>query len=162
MRFTPALFLSLAVCCAAQPAAVPDNLNPPADATLLLQLYAIGDQVYLCDGTAWMLSHPDAKLFNSIAEQVGTHFAGPTWEYFDSSRVTGKAIANATPDPDSIPWLLVQAKDHLGDGLMQKVAFIQRLNTKGGKAPSTGCDAAHKGQETRSPYSADYLFYAIP
>ena len=32
--------------------------------------------------------------------------------------------------------------------------------TKGGKAPATGCDAGHAGQEVRVPYSADYLFYA--
>lgn len=162
MRLALALILSFALPCAAQTPTVPDNLKPPANATLLLELHSIGDQVYACDGSAWVLAHPDAKLFDNSGKQVGTHFAGPTWQYFDSSRVTGKGIANATPDPDSIPWLLVQAKDHQGAGLMQKVAFIQRLNTWGGKAPSTGCNAGHKGQEVRSHYTADYLFYAAP
>jgi hypothetical protein len=162
MRFAVALTLSLVLPCAAQTPAVPGNLKPPAGATLLLHVHATGDQVYLCDGSAWVLSHPDAKLFDDSGQQVGTHYAGPTWESSDHSRVAGKPVANATPDPDSIPWLLVQAKDHQGDGAMQKVAFVQRLNTKGGKAPAAGCDAAHKGQEARSPYSADYLFYAAP
>jgi hypothetical protein len=164
MRLAFALILSLAVECSAQTApTIPDNLTPPAGATLLHHLHATGDQVYACDGSAWVLSRPDAKLFDDSGQQVGSHFAGPTWEYAaDHSRVIGKAIANATPDPDSVPWLLVQAKDHQGEGVMQKVAFIQRLFTKGGKAPSTGCDADHKGQESRSPYAADYLFYSAP
>jgi hypothetical protein len=44
--------------------------------------------------------------------------------------------------------------------VLSRATSIQRLNTKGGKAPASGCDAAHAGQEVRVPYSADYLFYA--
>ena len=164
MRLAFALALFLAVQAAAQTApTVPDNLKPSAGATLILTLHATGDQDYSCDGSKWVFTHPDAELFDEQGKQVGTHFAGPTWEFAaDSSRVIGKPIANATPDPDSVPWLLVQAKDHQGDGTMTKVAFIQRINTKGGKAPATGCDAGHKGQETRSHYTAEYLFYSAP
>jgi len=164
MRPVVPLILWIAVTCAAQTApTVPDNLKPPAGATLLLHLHATGDQVYSCEGSAWVLSRPDAKLYDEQGQQVGTHFAGPTWEYAaDHSRVVGKALAKASPDPDSVPWLLVEAKDHEGEGMMQKVAFIQRIDTKGGKAPATGCDADHKGAEARSHYTADYLFYAAP
>ena len=35
--------------------------------------------------------------------------------------------------------------------------FIQRVNTTGGKAPST--DGAFVGQVARVPYTADYFFY---
>lgn len=163
MRIALALTLCLAVECSAQTTpAVPDNIKPPAGATLLLHLHATGDQVYTCDGSTWILSRPDAKLFDDYGKQVGSHFAGPTWEYTDHSQVIGKPIANAAPDPDSVPWLLVQAKDHQGEGVMQKVAFIQRLYTKGGKAPAAGCNSNQKGQETRTHYSAAYLFYSAP
>ncbi len=163
MRLRLFLVLFIAVRCPAQtPAAVPESLKPPAGAALLLHLHATGDQIYACDGTAWVFAGPDAKLFDSSGKQVGTHFAGPTWEYADHSRVTGKPVANATPDPNSIPWLLLEAKDHQGDGMMRKVTVIQRVYTQDGKAPSTGCDAGHKGQEVRSHYSADYLFYTGP
>lgn len=33
------------------------------------------------------------------------------------------------------------------------------LNTAGGEAPATGCDATTVDTETRVPYSADYYFY---
>jgi hypothetical protein len=163
MRFAFALVPLLLLPSAAQtPSDIPDNLKPPAGASLLLSLHATGDQVYACDGSAWIFARPDARLFDDSGKQVGTHFAGPTWESSDGSRVIGKPIANAIPDPDSVPWLLLEANNHQGNGIMQKVAFIERLHTKGGKAPSTGCDAAHKGQESRSRYTADYLFYAAP
>jgi hypothetical protein len=163
MRLALPLTLFLAIRAVAQSApTIPDNLKPPAGATLILTLHATGDQVYTCDGSAWTLAHPDARLFDDQGRQVGTHFAGPTWEYTDHSRVIGKPIANAAPDPDSVPWLLVQAKDHQGEGVMQKVAFIQRLYTKGGKAPAAGCNSNQKGQETRTHYSAAYLFYSAP
>ncbi len=70
-------------------------------------------------------------------------------------------MANSpSPDADSIPWLLVNIVSHESTGVLSRATSIQRLNTKGGKAPATGCDAAHAGQELRVPYSADYFFYA--
>jgi len=139
--------------------AVPDNLKPPANETLALQARAAGDQVYICDGSTWALSGPDAKLLDEAGKQVGSHYAGPTWEWSDGSRVTGRAVANATPDPESIPWLLLSATQHQGEGVMKSVSTIQRLSTKGGKPPITGCDASHKGQQARSHYTAVYYFY---
>ncbi len=144
---------------------VPPQLQPPAGEQLLLQVHAKGDQIYSCkaDGSqfTWALKAPDAKLFDKDGKPFGQHFAGPSWEASDGSRVTGKAIANApSPDPDSIPWLLVTVVSHDGNGVLSRVTSIQRLNTKGGKAPASGCDAAHAGQELRVPYTADYFFYA--
>lgn len=145
----------------AQPsgAAVPDNLKPPAGEKLAHEAHAEGDQVYSCDGSAWMLTGPDAKLVDQAGKQVGSHYSGPTWEWFDGSRVIGRPSANATPDPDSIPWLLLTAADHQGSGAMSRISSIQRLFTKGGKAPANGCDAAHKGEKTRAHYTATYRFF---
>ena len=137
---------------------VPQIIQVPAGERLLLQVHAKGEQVYACKGDGgqftWTLKAPDAQLF-------GKHFAGPSWEASDGSRVTGKAVANApSPDSDSIPWLLVNIISHDGKGVLSSATTIQRINTKGGKAPATGCDASHVGQEVRVPYSADYLVYA--
>jgi len=144
---------------------VPPQLQPPDNVKLLLQVHAKGDQVYTCKGDAtqftWALKAPDAQLFDKDGKPFGKHFAGPSWEANDGSRVTGKAVANApSPDADSIPWLLVNIVGHEGSGVLTSATTIQRLNTKGGKAPASGCDAEHVGKEVRVAYSADYLFYA--
>ncbi len=163
LAFTTLLTASAAFSLAAQQ--VPQQLQPPAGEQLLLQVHAKGDQIYTCkvDGAqfAWTLKAPDAQLFDKEGKPFGKHFAGPSWEASDGSRVIGKAVANApSPDADSIPWLLVNIVSHEGSGVLSLATNIQRLNTKGGKAPATGCDSAHVGQEVRVPYSADYFFYA--
>jgi Protein of unknown function (DUF3455) len=150
---------------AAKAQQVPQPLQPPAGERLLLQVSAKGDQVYTCknDGgkIAWVLKAPDAQLFDKDGKPFGKHFAGPSWEASDGSRITGKAVANApSPDANSIPWLLVTVVGHEGGGVLSPVTSIQRLNTKGGKAPASGCDAEHVAQEVRVPYTANYLFFA--
>ena len=143
---------------------VPRQLQPPAGERVLLQVHAKGDQIYTCEGDGsqftWRLKAPEAKLFDKDGKPFGKHLAGPSWEANDGSRVTGKAVASASLDPDSIPWLLVNIISHDGSGVLSPATNIQRLNTKGGKAPASGCDASRVGQEVRVPYSADYLFYA--
>lgn len=155
----------IAVSFSADAQQVPQQLQPPANEQLLLQVHAKGDQVYTCkeDVTqyTWVLKAPDAQLFDKDGKPFGKHFAGPSWEANDGSRVVGKAVANVpSPDADSIPWLLVNIVSHEGTGVLARATTIQRLNTKGGKAPASGCDASHAGKELRVPYSADYLFYA--
>ena len=92
---------------------------------------------------------------------IGQHSAGPTWKLKDGSEVTGKAAAHVDSlDPDSIPWLLVNAVSHSGKGVLTSVTTIQRVHTHGGKPPADGCDESHKGAEAKSSYTADYYFYA--
>jgi hypothetical protein len=143
---------------------VPAELRPPEGRALVAEAHAKGFQVYACknDGKAytWTLKGPDAELFDKAGKSVGRHFAGPTWEWSDHSQVTGKMMTSApSPDADSIPWLLLVATAHAGEGILARVTNIQRLNTKGGKAPAQGCDAAHEGQQTHSAYTAEYFFF---
>jgi hypothetical protein len=146
---------------------VPANLAPPADAVLLFDLHARGVQIYTCaakpdDASAfvWTFKAPEADLFNRRGEVVGDHFAGPTWQGFDGSAVVGTVLEHAdSPDPGSIPWLLLKAKEHVGSGVFSTITYVQRLDTVGGAAPSAGCDANHAGAEVRQPYEATYAFY---
>lgn len=159
-----AFFLSPAF--AAEPTDVPAALKVGPGQSLLLQAHGAGDQVYICkpsaDGkNAWTLKMPDAQLTDTDGKTVGRHFAGPTWESTDGSRVQGKPAANVpSPDAQSVPWLLLNATSHEGQGVMTSVTQIQRLHTTGGKAPQTGCDDAHTNAETRVAYQADYYFYS--
>ncbi len=140
------------------------DLQPPAGEKLILRAHAKGDQIYSCGKNggqyAWTLKAPQAELFDVGGKSIGRHFAGPNWQLDDGSQVTGKVVAHAdSPDADSIPWLLLSATGHSGDGRLSGATSIQRLHTKGGKAPANGCDAAHEGNESRVGYTADYYFY---
>jgi hypothetical protein len=144
---------------------VSQQLQPAANEQLVIQLRGTGDQIYTCKSEGaqfqWTLKAPEAQLFNQDGKLFGKHFAGPSWEANDGSRITGKAAAKEpSPDPNSIPWLRIDVVSHDGNGVFSRVTTVQRLNTKGGAAPSSECDAAHAGQEVRASYSADYLFYA--
>jgi len=159
-----ALFAIAIVRLAAQTPNVPADLRPPDGESQIAEAHAKGFQVYSCKedvgGYQWTLKGPDAELFDKAGKKIGRHFAGPTWEWSDQSQVTGKLAASVpSPDADSIAWLLLNAVGHSGDGLLAKVLHIQRLNTKGGKAPATGCDEKHGGQESRIAYTADYVFF---
>jgi len=47
-----------------------------------------------------------------------------------------------------------------GGDTLTKTTFIQRLNTAGGVAPSTGCrSSSDVGTLAFVPYTADYFFY---
>jgi hypothetical protein len=161
MRTCCAVLIVLNLCGRAQSLpSIPDNLKPPANETLILQAHAVGDQIYVCNASSWAFSRPDAKLLDDSGKQIGSHFAGPTWEYSDGSRVMAKQAAAATPDSNSIPWLLLKATDHQGEGVMKRVTSVLRISTKGGTAPADTCDNQHKGREARSHYTAAYLFYS--
>jgi len=153
--------IAAGLCDAAEqaPPVVPAELKPPAGEELLIHALASGDQIYTCDGSKWVLSGPDAMLSDEAGRQVGSHFAGPTWQWSDGSRVTGRAVANATPDSESIPWLLLAAASHESEGVMKNVFSIQRLHTKGGRAPASGCTASRKDEKMRVHYTAEYYFY---
>ena len=145
---------------------VPDNLQPAPAQTLALEAHAVGVQIYTCDtaktegaAPAWTLKAPEAILSDANGAKVATHYAGPTWEATDGSKVVGKAKASATPSPDAIPWLLLDVKSTSGNGIFSKITAVQRVATEGGKPPQDGCTAASLGREVRVPYQALYRFY---
>jgi hypothetical protein len=147
---------------------IPAPLRVPATNLSMRQTHATGVQVYQCrgnkDDTArfeWQLKEPAANLFDKVGHKIGRHYAGPTWEADDGSKVIGEVVAHAnSPDPNAVAWLLLSAKSTSGTGIFQGVRFIQRLHTAGGNAPADGCQQASAGSEVRVPYSADYWFYA--
>ncbi len=148
------------------PDGVPAALAPADDQDLSFVFNASGVQEYTCQATAtgfgWVFIAPDADLYltSNDSNIVGHHFAGPTWEYQDGSFVVARKVAGVTVDPTAIPWLLLVATSHGGpDGRMTDITSIQRLETVGGIAPATGCDADHAGAAADVPYTASYFFY---
>jgi hypothetical protein len=92
---------------------------------------------------------------------AGHHFAGPTWQAVDGSKVVGTVMARAASQlPNTIPWLLLSAVVTQAGDTFEHVAYVQRLSTEGGAAPATGCSGDSADTEIRVPYTADYYFYA--
>lgn len=160
-----ALYVAIAGCAAAPPA--PGALRVPADQSLIKALHATGVQIYQCQPSKndpsqfeWSFKAPEASLSTKGGGKVGKHYAGPTWEATDGSRVIGEVIASSpSTKPNSIAQLLLRAKATAGSGLFTQVQYIQRLNTAGGSAPATGCSKDQAGQLGQAPYTADYVFY---
>ena len=148
-----------------QPDSIPENLRVPPGNEVILKGLAVGVQIYDCrpaaNGHAWVFRAPQAALFNGNEQLIATHFAGPTWQALDGSRVVGKLVtSNAAPSPQSIPWLLIQAASHEGTGTLSRVTYIQRVLTGGGVAPAAErCTAKKVGDEARVEYVAFYYFY---
>jgi Protein of unknown function (DUF3455) len=163
-----ALLLACFASAATPPAtALPDSLRVPDGHRFLLRAIARGGQIYTCEATGdraafdWKLKAPEAELFDASGASIGRHTAGPSWQLADGSRVVGE-VMQRSPVPEAIPWLLLRAKSHDGAGALANASYVLRLETKGGVAPSSGCDRDHAGAEARVAYSAKYDFYGSP
>jgi len=147
-------------------ASLPEAVRVPAGHSQRMAATGVGEITYECREKAasagqfeWAFVGPVATLNGGDKRAVGKYYAGPTWEHNDGSKVTGKQVAMAPAAPGSIPLQLVKTDPAMGSGAMTGVTYIQRLNTKGGVAPSTTCDASSKGQRRQVAYEADYVFY---
>ena len=139
---------------------------------------------------AFALFTPQAALFNEDGQQITTHFFSPnpfenntnpavvtdgmiraTWQHSNDTSTVWAQVkpGNSSSDPSfvaqgAISWLLLTAvgakEGPTGGNALTNTTFIQRLNTSGGVAPSTGCNS-HKdvGHLAFVPYRADYFFY---
>jgi hypothetical protein len=151
------------------PPQVPDNLKVPEGEVVILKALGAGVQIYVCKAKAhdpssleWTFKSPEADLTDEQGNKIAKHYAGPTWEATDGSKVVGDVLQKASaPRAGAIPWLLLKAKSHEGRGKVGNVTYIQRANTVGGIAPAAPCDQAHKNAEARVDYRASYYFYAL-
>ena len=163
------------------PPSVPANIQVPAGNHAFLLGHGVGTQNYVCAPAKslgqvdWALFTPEATLFNDDAGQLTTHFFSPnpaegrivraTWQDSqDTSTVWAKANAQAVVNPDAITWVLLEVVGRqvgpTGGATLFGSTFIQRVNTFGGLAPSTGCDTpTDLGAKAFIPYTADYVFY---
>jgi hypothetical protein len=165
------LFCSLATF--GQELNIPAPIQVPKDSKLILHVYAKGMQVYFCKQDTkdtskylWVFKGPVAVLYDDPARThaIGKHYFdaanNATWEDTDGSKVAGTKVQQVnSPDSLAIPWLLVKAINTQGPGVLKAVTYVQRILTKGGKAPAKA-DASQKGEPFEAPYEAEYLFYS--
>jgi Protein of unknown function (DUF3455) len=122
--------------------------------------------------THFFSPNPDPHDPNTSATVVANGAIRATWQHRDTSTVWAKVHSNpdgsngsAIVDRKSIAWLLLEvvgAEDGpTGGDTLTKTTFIQRVNTAGGLAPSTGCASpADLGNQAFVNYTADYFFYS--
>jgi hypothetical protein len=147
---------------------LPANLQVPAGHRAALMLVGSGDVVYECHPTgqatgqyAWRFTRPDARLLDAGGKQVGRYFGPPaTWDHWAGSRVTGRELATAPGGEGNLPLQLVQAEPATGShDALRGTTYIQRVNTKGGAAPTKDCGPMNMREAQPIKYQADYIFY---
>jgi len=173
---TPALAaLTLTACATPTPplppfdtASLPAAVQVPAGHRMVLHTVGVGEITYECRAKAnmagafeWVFVGPQATLQSRDGKPLGRYYGPPaTWAAADGSAVTGAQVAVAPAAPGSIPLQLVKANPATGaQGAMTGTAYIQRVATVGGVAPSRACDAGSLSQREIVKYQADYLFW---
>ncbi len=89
--------LGLSACAEIAPRSnIPDVLATHANQVLVLEAMAAGVQMYECKGSGdspskfqWVVKAPEAELYDASGSRIARHYAGPTWEGLDGSKVVG-------------------------------------------------------------------------
>jgi Protein of unknown function (DUF3455) len=154
------------------PAAIDLPANLPYGNIRVATYYAEGVQKYKAQAKAgsdpvvyeWAFVAPQADLYDVTNAKVGTHSAGPTWQLSVMDSIYGQQYSppKSAPSPDtgSIDWLLLKPRTGTTPtGIFANVSYIQRIATKGGKAPVTAPISAAETVEVK--YKAIYRFTKI-
>ncbi len=110
---------------------VSKKLQVPTDQKLVFKSAARGSQIYICQQHSadrsqfeWTLKAPEAQLFNPDGSIFGKHYAGPTWEANDGSKIATVVKVKEVAPNKSIPWLLLQVKSAQGQGKLASVKWV--------------------------------------
>ena len=151
------------------PASVELPANLPEGNIRVATYYAIGVQQYKAKEKVgsnplayeWTFVAPRADLYDAANKKAGVHGAGPFWSVSTGDSLAAQSFSPARTAPSidagSIDWLLLMPKaGRTPTGIFAHVQYIQRIATKGGKAPST--PPADAQQTAEIPYEAVYRF----
>jgi hypothetical protein len=167
------LFCALALAAAlpaaaaiAPPVGVAAMLQPSTAEEPVMALSETGVNVFECrphpgapGDYAWNFVAPDATLYEG-SRSVARHATANVFESLDDrTSVSAFARSVQSAGSENLPWALYGARAVGDTGLFSGVTSIQRVNTRGGVAPLTGCTADNAGAEQRVAFSADYYFY---
>lgn len=165
----------MAACSTAKPPAkeysqdkLPDTIRVPAGFAVVLETTAVGVLNYECRRTpantgpaGWVLASPKADLIDRTGKTVGNYSGPPPlWTHADGSTVVGTQLAVAPAlGATNLANQLSKGVAGMNPGAMQDVAYIQRINTKGGLDFSKACGDSDVGDKMTLPYQADYIFW---
>ena len=160
------LALALPAAALTEPAGLAAPLRVSDAESPAFVLNADGVYVYQCRQSLtvptayeWAFIVPDATLYDGN-RSVARHSSAGIYEALsDRSSVSGIVRGSQMAGAANLPWVLIRAQPLSENGIFAGVTSIQRVNTSGGAAPATGCDANNEGAEARVAYRADYYFY---
>ena len=145
-----------------------ESIRVPAGHVVVLETTAVGVLNYECrrnpastGPASWTLASPKADLIDRTGKTVGNYSGPPAlWTHMDGSTVVGSQLA-VSPALGATNLSNQLSKGVAGKnvGAMQDVAYIQRINTKGGLDFSKACGEADVGDKMALPYQADYIFW---
>jgi hypothetical protein len=129
-----------------------DGLAVPAGNKLMLRLYAQGVQIYQWNGASWGMfrcagSEVDRRRRRQRRRRHALSRANVGKQR--GSKVVGAVAKRRAPDPTAIACLLLSGRPTEGNGIFDRVTFIQGINTAAGIAPTT--PGTFVGEEKRQP-----------
>lgn len=135
--------------------------------SLVLETKASGTIEYRCSKAQdplttykWVMVGPQADLSDQGGEKIGDYSGPPArWTHKDGSFVTGSQVAVSPNSSKNIPLQLVKTDVSGGLGALTAISYVQRVNTKGGVAPSKKCTVDNVGEKAEVKYSAEYRFW---
>jgi len=149
-----------------EPGGIAASLRVPASEAPAFVLNGNGVYIYQCrqaisdpNTYVWAFVVPDATLYDG-SRSVARHATIGLYESLsDRTSVSGVVRSSQPAGGANLPWVLIRAQPIGESGLFANVSSIQRVNTTGGAAPSSGCGPDNVGEEARVAYQADYYFY---
>ena len=145
----------------------PKPSKPPATQKLELEALGVGVQIYECKPAKdepkrfeWVFKAPEAELFDNTGKRIGRHYAGPTWESNDGSKVVGEVKGRDNGPRSGLHPMscLTEREINLGNGVLvgpKASAFVY----SGRQGPLEGCNQIQAGKEIRVAYKARYYFF---
>jgi hypothetical protein len=166
------LLAAAALACALPAAAIPEpggispGLRAPANEEPAFMLSGNGVYVYECRQSfanpnvyEWNFVVPDATLYDGSRTVARHQTVGLFEATSDRSTLSGIVSASQAAGVANLPWVSMRAQPLSAEGLFAGVTTVQRVNTRGGAAPTSGCGPTTLGGEARVAYQADYYFY---
>ena len=146
---------------------LPALIQVAAGNSVVLEAQAKGTITYACRKEKeplttykWIVAGEQGVLKDSEGKEIGTYSGPPArWSVDDKSFVNGSQVAVSPNGAKNIPFQLVKADVAGGQGVLTAVSYVQRVNTKGGVAPSKKCTVDNVGEKAEVKYSAEYRFW---
>ena len=122
-------------------------------------IYQCRQNMFNANAYEWAFVAPDATLYEGSRSAARHASVGLYEALSDRSSISGWVRSSQAAGGSNLPWVTMRAQPLNESGMFAGISSIQRVNTVGGAAPTTGCGPDNIGDESRVAFHADYYFY---